>query len=172
MELNLKIGLKRGEGFEQSKMSHWFGSWKGIDVTGSPLQLSWAKKFCSELWKCGGAVVSKWRSGEGNGLLPVLPMRLPAPRPCKPDASSQGGIECSAVSFIFTVFFSGRNLSPTAVLLTRSDHGIGWLNASSKITSGTCGEPDTSLDLFCHRLARNQETSVLTHIWSKNLQPL
>lgn len=65
-ELNLKILLKRGEGFEQSKVSHWFGSWKGIDVTGSSLQISWAKKFCSELWRCRGAGVSKWCSGQGK----------------------------------------------------------------------------------------------------------
>lgn len=65
-ELNLKILLKRGEGFEQSKVSHWFGSWKGIDVTGSSLQLSWSMKFCSGLWRWRGAGVSKWCSGQGK----------------------------------------------------------------------------------------------------------
>ena len=101
------------------------------------------------------------RRGKGR-LLPVLPRRLPGPQPCKPNVRSQGGIECSAVSFILMVFFSGRRLSPTAALLTRSNHGIRRLNVSSKITSGARGEPDTSLDLFCHRLAHKQETSLLT----------
>lgn len=40
-----------------------------------------------------------------RGLLPVLPRRLSGPWPCKPDVRSQGAVECSAVSFIFTVFF-------------------------------------------------------------------
>lgn len=109
-ELNLKILLKRGEGFEQSKVSHWFGSWKGIDVTGSSLQLSWAEKFCSELWKMqrsrGEQVVL--RTGKGD-LCPFVPRRLPRLWPCEPDVRSQGGVKCSPIYLSSSV---GENCHP------------------------------------------------------------